>query len=126
MAGDICPTFFLIDGYIFLDRDKVGEKKLRLEIAESPSIKEAQYEMNIIPLSDFVEQFTTTEDPDDPGVKRIVAICEDNWTIRIKAAFPKVEFEIVHWSNDDAGEYGLRLQTIRMIVLLLPSSSILK
>ena len=102
---DLCPMILMIDGFIFLDREKVGEAEMRKKIAQSPTVEEAQYWNNIVPISDFISNWT--EDEDVTAQKRVLEIFRDNWTQRIKAKFPDAKFEIGEWA--DYGDFGLRV-----------------
>jgi hypothetical protein len=99
-----------VDGLLFI-KDKEQElTELHKKIASYESPIEAQSWVNIVLVDGFINEAVGDEwEDDDPSAQRILSAISSAWTYQILAKFPDAQFSIEKISDEEYGDFGLRL-----------------
>jgi hypothetical protein len=76
---DIVPDMEVIDGHIFLDRNRVGLRALTSEVDNYSDRWEAQKWINMVPVDDFLNEIVDEFDPSITDIEAIRVIYERSW-----------------------------------------------
>jgi len=112
---DVIPKIQELDGYLFFDRFDLGEAGLRSKISERYStLAEAQSWMNIILLDEFISEAVDDKwRSSDSLVDELLSIFAAAWTFQINHRFPDAKIAIDKVVDDESGDVGLRLISMR-------------
>jgi len=80
LLEDIAPSFEVIEGRIFLDREKAGREGLINMMGSYKDIGEAQYWINMVPIDDLLKGSCGKLSMDDPALEKILNIYRRSWT----------------------------------------------
>lgn len=106
--SDLAVPIEEIDNLLFLNRHDKSRSDLINDIRKYQTTGEAQKWINIFPISNFVDAFIN-ENIDQIDKEKIISTFELCWTYQIKAKYGDRKFSISRWSDDEDGDYGLRL-----------------
>jgi hypothetical protein len=98
---DIAPSFELVDGWIYVDRNKVGLEALSQKIGEYTEAGQARYWVNMVPIDDLLEGASGEWSISDPAVLKIVDVYRRSWVALIQARWGVVEGLSVESLHDE-------------------------
>lgn len=81
LLEDIAPIMEVIEGKVFLDRNKVGRDALLVEIKKYKNLSEAQYWINSVPIDDLFSDISEDWSVDNPAIENIKNIYSRSWTV---------------------------------------------
>lgn len=111
LLEDISPNFELVDGRIFLDREKSGLNSVVEKISKYSDMASAQYWMNMVPIDDLITGACGKWSISDPPIQKIADVYRRSWLAIIYANFgeiPDLSVDLI--SDEDAGDLIVALR----------------
>lgn len=87
LLKDVSPSFEMIEGRLFVDRDSLGSDKLREAIGQYKNLEEAQFWMNIVPIDTLLDDVCVSWSIEDPAIDAIASIYLRSWQTAILSRF---------------------------------------
>jgi hypothetical protein len=111
---DVAPRIENLDGYLFIDRFRLGSDGLREKARSYNSLAEAQEWMNIVPLDDFLtEVLDDNWEANSQDIDKLLSIFERAWMYQVRALFPGTDLTIERLLDDEYGDICLRMRAIQ-------------
>ena len=79
LLEDVAPSFEMIEGRVFLDREKLGRDALLNKIRAYKDIRDAQYWINLVPIDDLLDGVCGDWDIDAPELNGLLEIYKRSW-----------------------------------------------
>jgi len=110
LLSDIVAEFVLMDGLLFINTLERTTDQLATEIGTYTSPRDAQFWINIVPLSEAISEIVQADwNLDDPGVDEFLGLYATAWGHQINARYPEIRVTIETWKEEDTGDVGLRV-----------------
>lgn len=89
LLDDISARAEAVDGKVFLNRNASALHELTEKIASYPTNEEAQFWINIIPLSDYFDDLLGSWDCNDIVVSTLIEKISDSTLRNLRSQFPE-------------------------------------
>jgi hypothetical protein len=110
LLDDVAPPIELIDGLLFLDRNRVGPDALRVEIGKYKDPKDAQKWINAVPIDGFIDCAVRDWSIGDPLVENVANVYARSWLATVKAKYGPIEGVAIEVLRDsESGDVIVRL-----------------
>jgi len=107
---DLTSPMEMINGRLYIDRDRIGVSAMLSKVSEYNSEKEAQLWINTVPMIDFINDVIGYEcDVSWENRRDIISVYRSVFLWQIRDRFGDLKVSINEWFDEVDGDFGITI-----------------